>query len=119
MCLLGDSAHASTPHQGAGAGMALEDAFILSNLLGQIGSATDIESAFIAYDTVRRLRSQKLVITSRNAGELYEFEGEGIGDDIVKMKENLDVRYKWIWEVNLDQELENAKLLLGERAKLT
>lgn len=35
MCLLGDSAHASTPHQGAGAGMALEDAFVLSKLLGQ------------------------------------------------------------------------------------
>ena len=35
-CLLGDAAHASTPHQGAGAGMALEDAYVLSNLLGAV-----------------------------------------------------------------------------------
>ncbi|KAK3068082.1 hypothetical protein LTS18_000821, partial [Coniosporium uncinatum] len=29
VCLMGDAAHASTPHQGAGAGMAVEDAYVL------------------------------------------------------------------------------------------
>jgi salicylate hydroxylase len=38
ICLLGDSAHATTPHQGAGAGQCLEDALILSRLLGLVDS---------------------------------------------------------------------------------
>lgn len=50
ICLLGDSAHASTPHQGAGAGMALEDAYVLSSLLGQAQKSSDIGHAFHVYD---------------------------------------------------------------------
>ena len=33
IAILGDAAHASTPHQGAGAGQAIEDAHMLSELL--------------------------------------------------------------------------------------
>jgi salicylate hydroxylase len=36
VALLGDSAHASTPHQGQGAEMAFEDSFILSAIMGEI-----------------------------------------------------------------------------------
>lgn len=118
ICLLGDSAHASTPHQGAGAGMALEDAFVLSNLLGSVHKPEGIESAFRASDAVRRPRSQNLVTTSRTAGLLYDFEGEGIGDDEERIREDLIQRYQWIWEENLDRELSEAKALLGQRAKL-
>ncbi len=114
ICLLGDSAHASTPHQGAGAGMALEDAFILSNLIGSIHSSSDLESAFKAYDAIRRPRTQDLVTTSKEAGEVVEFEGKDIGDDIEKLKANLDVRFDWIWDEDLDQELKDARRLLGE-----
>jgi salicylate hydroxylase len=35
LCLSGDGAHASTPHQGAGAGMALEDAYVMSVVLAR------------------------------------------------------------------------------------
>ena len=65
LCLSGDAAHASTPHQGAGAGMALEDAYVLSNLLGAVEKSSDIEREFRAFDAVRRPRTQKLVATSR------------------------------------------------------
>ncbi|KAI1571614.1 UbiH 2-polyprenyl-6-methoxyphenol hydroxylase [Pyrenophora tritici-repentis] len=41
VCLLGDSAHATTPHMGAGAGMAIEDAYILSHLVAAVGSTGD------------------------------------------------------------------------------
>lgn len=118
ICVLGDSAHASTPHQGAGAGMALEDAYILSNLLGSIHQSSDIERAFKAYDAIRRPRSQKLVTTSREAGEIYEFEGVGIGDDVRAIKADLDRRWEWIWQEDLPKELEEAQRLLGESAKL-
>jgi len=44
IALLGDSAHASTSHAGAGAGMAVEDALVLSELLSdpQVRSVEDI-----------------------------------------------------------------------------
>ncbi|MCJ1252050.1 hypothetical protein MMC30_009288 [Trapelia coarctata] len=95
ICLLGDSAHASTPHQGAGAGMALEDAFIMSRLMG------DTEP-----------RTQKLVTTSKEAGEIYEFEK--LGDDVEKITENLQKRYRWVWEEDLDAQLEKAQGSLRE-----
>jgi salicylate hydroxylase len=44
--LLGDAAHTTTPNQGAGAGMAIEDAYILGALLGGSNSADEIEAAF-------------------------------------------------------------------------
>ena len=117
VCLLGDSAHASTPHQGAGAGMALEDAYILSSLLGAIDKSAEIECAFRAFDAVRRPRTQKLVTTSRAAGELYEFEYEGIGDDLEAVKKNLETRNDWIWEHDLEEDLNVAKELLAKEVK--
>ena len=115
LAMLGDSAHASTPHQGAGAGMALEDAYVLSNLLGSVQKASEIENAFKAYDAVRRHRTQKLVTTSREAGEIYEFEGKGIGDDLDAMRQNLGTRYDWIWEKKLEDDLSEAMNIMGVR----
>lgn len=118
ICLLGDAAHASTPHQGAGAGMALEDAYVLSDLLGSVRTVEGIEGAFRVYDAVRRPRSQKLVATSRAAGQLYDFEGVEIGDDEDKIRENLENRYRWIWDEDLEVHLNEAKALWGGKAKL-
>lgn len=123
--LLGDAAHATTPHQGAGAGQAIEDAFILSNLLGDCTKLADIEGALKAYDEVRRPRSQKVVTTSREAAALYEFENEEIlggenGPDIEGMKQRLRERCKWIWDEDLRAQLETARGIAqrGENAKL-
>ena len=117
ICLLGDSAHASTPHQGAGAGMAIEDAFIMSRLMGEIQSAKQIEAVFAAYDHVRRPRTQKLATTSKEAGEVYEFER--LGDDVEKIAADLQVRTRWIWDEDLDAQLEKARGFLKEaRSKL-
>jgi salicylate hydroxylase len=99
ICLIGDAAHTSTPNQGAGSGMAYEDAYILSALLGKIKTSDQICQAFEAFDTVRRPRIQRLVATSRAAGALYELVHESIGQDLAKVKENVDIRYRWIWGV--------------------
>lgn len=55
VAILGDAAHASTPHQGAGAGQALEDALIMCELLADnaVQSIRDIPKALEAYDAVR------------------------------------------------------------------
>ena len=111
VCLMGDAAHASTPNQGAGAGMAFEDAFIMSGLLADVRNEEpkSVERTFQAFDTVRRPRTQRLVATSREAGKLYEFAIDGIGDDLVKIKEDLERRHDWIWKVDLLAELERAR----------
>jgi salicylate hydroxylase len=116
VAILGDAAHASTPHQGAGAGQALEDAFILSNLLGDplVRVVADIPAAFKAYDAVRRPRSQKVVVTSREAGKVFCCEGEGVGDNTEKIRENLSHRQKWIWEVDHKEQLKKARAILEE-----
>jgi salicylate hydroxylase len=116
--LLGDAAHASTPHQGAGAGQAIEDAFILSNLLGQVNTVDEIEKAFHAYDAVRRPRSQKVVATSRDAVKIYEFEDEKLKSDLDMIKRTLEMRYNWIWNEDLPQQLKTAKEIMGARASL-
>lgn len=113
ICLIGDAAHASTPNQGAGAGMAYEDAYILSALLGEVKTSDQIGRAFEAFDLVRRPRTQRLVATSRTAGAVYGFAHDGIGDDLAKVKENVDSRHQWIWEVDLPGEVERAKKLMS------
>lgn len=119
LCLLGDSAHASTPHQGAGAGQAIEDAYVLTSLLGQCSSAAELEQAFHAYDVVRRPRSQKVVTTSRRVGRVYEFEDEELGEDLEKTGRALEKMYDWIWQEDLVAQLERAKEVMnGEKLEL-
>jgi salicylate hydroxylase len=112
LCLLGDAAHASTPHQGAGAGQAIEDALILSSLLGQVTCTAEIEQAFKAYDAVRRPRSQRVVTTSRDAGSLYEMEDKEIGTDLDKARAKLLTRCAWIWDNDLNAQLKEAQNLM-------
>lgn len=115
VCLVGDAAHASTPHQGAGAGMCVEDAYILSQLLSKCRSTQDLRTAFEAYDAVRRPRSQELVKTSREAGQLWDFEGEGIGDNLQALETNATTRMSWIWDHEISVDLEAAQKILAGR----
>jgi salicylate hydroxylase len=108
ICLLGDAAHASTPHQGAGAGMALEDAYLLSSLLGQVQSADEIEDAFRVYDVTRRPRTLRLVTTSRKGGETYDLENKDVGHDEQKLKRDLEERQRWIWNHDLESDMAEA-----------
>ena len=112
MCLLGDSAHATTPHMGAGAGMAMEDAYILSQLIASVKGTADVEHAFRAYDAVRRPRTQKLVENSRNAGLLIDYMVPGIDDKTDTIVERLMSWYHWLWHEDLEAQLKHAKSLL-------
>ena len=119
VCLMGDAAHASTPHQGAGAGMALEDAYVLSNLLGLVEQVDEIDGAFRVFDATRRPRTQKLVTTSRECGETYDLENEDVGDDVQKLKRNLDERQRWIWDHDLEGDMVKAReMMMEERSRL-
>ncbi|SES11357.1 FAD-dependent oxidoreductase [Sphingobium sp. YR768] len=56
--LLGDAIHATTPHLGQGAGMAIEDAIVLAE---ELGKADDPETAFAAYRERRYERCRFIV----------------------------------------------------------
>ena len=110
ICLMGDCAHASTPHLGAGAGMAIEDAAVLSRVIGeiQLPDPALFSKAFAAYDAVRRESTQKLITTSRNSGLLYDFERPGIVDYISKIPQALPAQWDWIWDLDIDAHCREA-----------
>lgn len=68
----GDAAHAMLPHQGAGAGQCLEDAWLVARLLRdpQVLTSKPTE-VFTAYDSIRRPRACCIQLPSQQAGELY------------------------------------------------
>ncbi|KAF2098901.1 FAD/NAD(P)-binding domain-containing protein [Rhizodiscina lignyota] len=116
ICLLGDSAHATTPHQASGAGQCIEDAFVLSRLLGLVAAPTQLDAAFRAYDSIRRPRAQKVVQTSREAADIFTLKAPGIGADMNKIVANMNERFLWIWDHDLLADAEKAK---SEFYKLT
>ena len=60
--LLGDAVHATTPHLGQGAGMAIEDSIVLAD---ELARADTIEAAFQAYRDRRFERCRYIVEASR------------------------------------------------------
>lgn len=108
VCLLGDSSHASTPHLGAGAGSAIGDAYILSNILTTIDKKEDLTRAFLAYDSVRRPRTQRVVNISRAQGIAVAFLDKNVGEDEEALKKDTFDRYDWVWDEDLEKQLEEA-----------
>lgn len=64
--LLGDAVHASTPHLGQGAGMAIEDAIVLTE---ELERAAEAETAFRAYRERRFERVKFIVENSIRIGD--------------------------------------------------
>lgn len=59
--LIGDAVHATTPHLGQGAGMAIEDAIVLAE---ELARTSDIQAAFHAFQTRRFERCRYIVEAS-------------------------------------------------------
>ncbi|KAL4975537.1 hypothetical protein BDW66DRAFT_167044 [Aspergillus desertorum] len=116
VAILGDAAHASTPHQGAGAGQAIEDAHVLAELLGdaRVVTADDVAAAFKAYDQVRRPRSQRVVSSSAENAYLLCLRLEGVGDDEEKLKKTLQERLAWLWNEDVQEQAERARRIMLE-----
>ncbi|KAK3615416.1 hypothetical protein LTR56_026603 [Elasticomyces elasticus] len=116
ICILGDAAHASTPHNGAGAGQAIEDALIMSRVMALVYSAADIPRAFAAFDKVRRPRSQRQVKVANESGWLYDLQAPGIGDDWDKVEQTLATKQQWIWEHDLEADVKEAVRIYQEES---
>ena len=116
ICLLGDAAHATSPHHGAGAGMCIEDAAILAELLadGKVKTYEDVEAAFSVYDAVRKPRGEFLFRSSRFMGEAYEKRNEATGKSFTKVRDEAAARSAVIHDVDVDQMCRDARALLAQ-----
>lgn len=112
--MMGDAAHASTPFQGQGAGQAIEDACVLSALFEKVSTPDGIPNALAAYDQIRRPRAQRVVSTSRESGQLISMQQPGVGDNVDKMREELETRMHWIWHRDMVAQNEAAVKLFDE-----
>lgn len=117
VALIGDAAHAMLPHQGAGAGQGLEDAWFLARLLGdpQV-SQGNLGELLAAYDALRRPRACRVQRTSREAGELYELRDPAVGDNEKALGATLASRFDWLWNHDLDADVREARVRLGWQA---
>lgn len=74
--LLGDSAHATTPNLGRGAGEAIEDALVIAARLGSVDSLADgdaVVEALRAYESERAAATAKVQNKARRMGQLMSW----------------------------------------------
>lgn len=119
LLVIGDAAHASTPHHGSGAGFCMEDVAVLSCLLEQLSNGIDLgiesvgqglEAVFAIFDKSRRNRDQWLVESSRRAACLYEWQLDDMGkDNLEVMRKDIQERQGICWGIDLDAAIQRAK----------
>lgn len=112
VCIVGDAAHASSPFHGAGACMGVEDALALATALGvalkhhrvpsPLDRAEAVKAAFQAYSQVRLERSQWLVASSRDMGDIYSWRYPATGSDGGKIKDEFERRSRNLWDFDVD-----------------
>lgn len=84
LCLLGDAAHATTPNLGQGACQAIEDAYILGELLKKFS----LQEAIKKYPEIRKEKANYIVNTSWKIGKLAQINnvlGVAIRNFIMKL----------------------------------
>lgn len=88
--------------------MAIEDAYVLSNLLGECNSRANIVKSLDAYDFVRLPRTLKVVAESFEQGKRLDLQGDRIGDDLEKLATELNIGVRWIWNENMEVHMAKA-----------
>ena len=66
VCLIGDAAHATAPHIGQGASLALEDTLVLAQC---IRDCTELHAAFSRFQSLRQERVQAIIKQARKVGD--------------------------------------------------
>ncbi|GJE88353.1 salicylate 1-monooxygenase-like protein [Phanerochaete sordida] len=130
VALLGDSAHAMSPHFAAGAGQAIEDAYILGRLLAHpTVQHAHIPAVLEIYDTVRRPIAADAVERSLRLGGMYELQADCLpagvdadklwaGDEheLAALAEAMQEMHRFHWETMPEREWERAERMLEEVA---
>jgi salicylate hydroxylase len=97
VALLGDAAHPMLQYLGQGAGMAIEDAYVLADEVA--AARDDYAAAFGAYQARRYLRAGRAQLTSRLYGEFFHTAGTSrdIRNQFLADRTPEDVRESLAW----------------------
>ncbi|KAI3615121.1 salicylate hydroxylase [Moniliophthora roreri] len=121
--LLGDAAHAMTPHLGAGAGQAMEDAYILGEIMARSPcTISDIPRILKIYDSIRQPFANYILTTARTQGLYYEFNAPGFHDvkkqghslteeQKLTLKEKYTEHWSWV-STSVDEDHRRAVAML-------
>lgn len=123
VALLGDAAHGMLPHQGAGAGSAVEDSYILAALLASpLCTKSTIPDITKVYDAVRRPAANRVMELSRIAGRLcgintpgYEDVTEGAiveAERLQKLVNTISKNWEWSWNESAEDDKRRALEML-------
>lgn len=90
---------------------------ILGTLLGEIKAPSEIDSAFKAYDAMRRDRCQQVIDSSRGTGLIMCGQDPDAGLDPEKVRNLLAPRWGFIYSLDLkaykEETLAKMKVLQG------
>ncbi|KAK7931079.1 salicylate hydroxylase [Apiospora marii] len=115
-CLVGDSAHASTPYLGVGACTGAEDALVICTLLesvqqkglpGGSGELRDaLKAALQTYTGARLERGRWIHHHSRQMGQVYHWRYGPTGRDPARMKQKLEENWGNVVKYDILAQLE-------------
>jgi salicylate hydroxylase len=125
VCLVGDSAHASTPYLGAGACTGVEDALVICTLLESVqqkalgGNA--LREALQTYSGARLERGRWIHHHSRQMGQMYHWRYGPTGRDPERMKRALEETWAEVvsYDILAPLEPELRELAMSERVSHT
>ncbi|KAF8066983.1 hypothetical protein FPV67DRAFT_1417597 [Lyophyllum atratum] len=121
--LLGDAAHAMEPHQGSGAGQAIEDACVLAELLGHPSATLNtLPDVLRIYDALRRPFALDIARRSFQNGrylsmnhEDFVLDGCDTTEQETRLKEMGEVlveNWQWAWTTTLDDTIREGIRML-------
>ncbi|MBB5049864.1 salicylate hydroxylase [Rhodopseudomonas rhenobacensis] len=103
--LLGDAAHGMLPFAAQGAGMAIEDAAVLAQCLGDVTTPEAVPAALQRYATLRQPRVTRVQRTARQNGQIYHLAGAAALARDLAMRalggQRLLARQSWIYDWRL------------------
>ncbi|WP_416425104.1 FAD-dependent oxidoreductase [Pseudomonas sp. App30] len=85
--LIGDAAHATTPHLGQGAGMAIEDAVVLGEELGGSGSLAEQLQRFMVrrFERCKFISEKSVLAGDKEIEKDHSFDRIGLLKDMLKL----------------------------------
>ncbi|KAJ7838496.1 hypothetical protein B0H14DRAFT_3870038 [Mycena olivaceomarginata] len=126
VALLGDAAHAMMTHFGAGAGQAIESAYILGRVLAHPSTTrATVSTALKVYSDIRQPYTNSIVEKSRLVGLIYEFAAPGLYDGVDRENEAKGLReigaaikneWEWVSQHGLQDDWRRAEKLLNGRS---
>ncbi|KAI0320925.1 FAD/NAD(P)-binding domain-containing protein [Amylostereum chailletii] len=115
--LVGDSAHAMLPHQGAGAGQAIEDAYTLAALLGDPSvTPSTLPSALAAYEAIRLPQANHVLRGSRESGMMYEFNS-ALRDRYTELGPAIEHMWDWLWVRGPEKDARRALAMMKSQVQ--